>query len=109
MADVTSANVTLLDHWTEGGSVGKRRVALHVQVAINAAGSGATGGKIPASAFGLRTIEEVSNAVRSDNAAAHALVPNYAGSEVYSIHNNTPANITGTYNIVLKGQTLGVN
>jgi hypothetical protein len=109
MADVTSANVTLLDHWTEGGLNGKRLTALKVQVAITAAGSGATGGKIPASAFGLREVEQVSNTVKSDNTAAHAMVPNANGSEVLSMHNNSPANITGTYNFIVKGQTLGVN
>lgn len=109
MADVTSANVTLLDHWTEGGLNGKRFAALKVQVAITAAGSGATGAKIPASAFGLRVVEQVSNAVNAANTAAHPLVPSADESEVLSMHNNVPANITGTYEFIVKGQTLGVN
>ena len=105
MADLTRANVTILNSWTEGSVTGKRHTALDVQAAITAAGSGASSNKIPASAFGMSTIVEVSNAVDSTNASVLTASPNYADTEVLLSAGNsaTPTSVTGTYRFIVKG------
>jgi len=106
MADLTSANVTLLDHWTEGATNGKRRSALKVSAAITGAGSGGSTAKIPAVAFGLRSIEEVSPLVKSDNAKQYIATPNAAEDEVLvqAGASNAPGDVTGTFVFVVRGQ-----
>jgi hypothetical protein len=111
MANVTQQDVTLLDHWTEGDVTGKRLSVLKVQVDVDGAGAGSAGAKIPASAFGLRKIEEVTNAVATDNSAVFVAVPNADGSEILirNEDDDTPASITEEIQLLVKGETLGVN
>ena len=105
MADLTRANVTILNSWTEGSVTGKRHTALDVQAAISAAGSGAASNKIPASAFGMSTIIEVSSAVNDANNSVLTASPNYADTEVLLSAGNsaTPTSVTGTYRFIVKG------
>jgi len=105
MADLTRANVTILNSWTEGSVTSKRHTALDVQAAITAAGSGAATNKIPASAFGMSTIIEVSSAVNSANNSVLTASPNYANTEVLLSAGTsaTPTSVTGTYRFIIKG------
>lgn len=105
MADLTRANVTILNSWTEGSVNGKRHTALEVQAAITSAGSGASSNKIPASAFGMSTIIEVSSAVNDANSSVLTASPNYADTEILLSAGNsaTPTSVTGTYRFIVKG------
>jgi len=107
MADLTQSGVTVLDTWTEGNVNGKRRVALRCQVALSGAGSGATSNKIPASAFGLKKVEEVSLLVNDDSDLVIAASPNYAGTEIIlkAAGTNAPASYTDTFRCIVKGET----
>ena len=105
MADLTRANVTILNSWTEGSVSSKRHTALDVQAAISSAGSGAASNKIPASAFGMSTIIEVSSAVNDANSSVLTASPNYADTEILLSAGNsaTPTSVSGTYRFIVKG------
>jgi hypothetical protein len=107
MADLASTGVTLLDAWPDGGTSGKRRTALKLEIVLAAAGSGATSNKIPASALGLSTIEEVSSFVKSDGLVIVPATPNIAGNEIIlgGGASNANASYTGTFRCIVKGQT----
>jgi hypothetical protein len=105
MADLTRANVTILNSWTEGGVASKRHTALQVQAEITSAGSGASSNKIPASAFGMSSIIDCSDLIKSDDAAVVSSAPNYAGTELLLSAGNstTPTSVTGTFRGIVKG------
>lgn len=107
MANAARSNVTLLGSWPEGGICGKRRTALAVEIALTSAGSGAADNKIPASAFGLSSIEEVSPLVNDSNDLVIVGTPNFDGSELLlkAAATNAPASYTDTFRCVVKGQT----
>lgn len=79
MAALTSSNVRTVAAWTEGGLTGKRRKVKRVEVHGGAWG-GATN-TIPASAFGLRVVEEVTPINYADK--LYLALPNVAGDTVY--------------------------
>ena len=67
---------------------------------------GASPGQIPASLYGLRYIEQVSNLIKSDNSAILPCNESYDGSSLLgvAVATGAPANIpAGTYGIVLEG------
>lgn len=105
MSDLSRSNVTILNSWTEGSVVGKRHTALQVQAVISSAGSGISSNKIPASAFGLSSIIDISDLVRSDNNEVVNAAPNYAGTEVLTSAGNstTPTSVTGTFRFIITG------
>jgi hypothetical protein len=105
MADLTRANVTILNSWTEGSVTGKRHTALEVQAVISSAGSGASSNKIPASAFGMSQIIEVGNIVNNANSSVLTASPNYTNTEILISAGNsaTPTSVTGTYRFIVKG------
>ena len=81
MAALTAANVRLIRAWTANMPVGKRQRCRHVEVH-----GGSFGGEtntMPASAFGLRVIEEVTSAVYG--LKGYYLVPKSDGSLVYAM------------------------
>ena len=88
--------------------MGKRRVALAVTVAISGAGSGDSSKTIPASAFGLRVIEEVSPLVNDSDDLIIVASPNYDGTEIIlkAAGTNVPADFTDTFRGVVKGHTV---
>jgi len=90
MANLTSANVRTIQAWTEGGLNGKRRVAKRVEI-FDATVGGLTN-QIPASAFGMRVVEETTAAYNADTTHAVATVPSASGGAVYlytALDNNT--------------------
>lgn len=105
MADLTRANVTILNSWTEGGVNSKRHTALEVQAAITSAGSGASSNKIPASAFGMSLIIDVSSFVNDANNSVLTASPNYTDTEILLSAGNsaTPTSVTGNYRFIVKG------
>ena len=64
MANITSANVRTIQAWTEGGLNGKRRIGKRVEL-YNAEAGGTTN-LIPASAFGMRVVEETTAAMNAN-------------------------------------------
>jgi hypothetical protein len=90
MADVSSAEVTILRSWSEGGTNGRNRIGLLAKIAKS---GGITAGtltnKIPASAFGLRIIESCSNLYVYTVSGGAAVTlnpasPNYDGTLVHT-------------------------
>jgi hypothetical protein len=81
MAALTSANVRLIRAWTEGTPVGKKRRVRHVEV-YNGSFGGETN-TMPASAFGLRVIEEVTSAVYG--LKGYLMVPKSDGSVAFAM------------------------
>jgi hypothetical protein len=80
MAALTAANVRLIRSWTEGGLNNKKRRVRHVEV-YGGTWGGATN-TMPAAAFALSTIEEVSPAVYG--LKGFHLAPKTDGSVVYA-------------------------
>jgi len=88
MGALTTANVRIIRKWTEGGLNAKKRSCRHVEVYGGTWGGGTN--TMPASAFSLRVIEEVSPAVyglkgfhvapASDGSVAYAMDTVGAGS-----------------------------
>ena len=78
MAALTSANVRNIKSWTEGAVTGKRRKVRRVEV-YNGSWGGATN-TMPASAFGLTVVEEVTPGLYDSH--AFVAVPVVDGSEV---------------------------
>jgi len=84
-ATLTSANVRTIQAWVEGDLAAKRRIGKRVEVHTSA-DSTAAGGEvnvIPASAFGLSVIEEVTTPYNADTKRAVCAVPNEDGSLIY--------------------------
>jgi hypothetical protein len=106
MSDVAATNVTIVKSWTEGDLHSKRFICKLVSVEITAAGSGAEGAKIPASAFGFSKVEQVSNVVKSDDSVIYAGSPNVDLDEVLigGVADGIPVAVTGTFQFVVKGQ-----
>jgi hypothetical protein len=111
MADFTSAGFTQLDAWPDSGANGKRRLAIKCTLNLSAAGSGAASNKIPASALGLKSIEEVSGFVKSDNTVVVPASPNATGDEILlgGGASSATTSYTGLFTTIVKGQTLANN
>ena len=82
MAALTSANVRTIRAWTEGALTGKRRSVRMVEVHGGAWGGGSN--TMPATAFGLRVIEEVTPANYGDK--VYPLVPSSSGATIYAFN-----------------------
>lgn len=110
MANLTSSGVKLLT--SENYPLGDRfQKSMHesqgdYQVVLVAQGDGADGSNIPASAFGMSVIREVSGVVKSDNSIQLVATPKYDGSGILlkAAGTNAPAQYTGTFNMRVKGQ-----
>jgi hypothetical protein len=107
MADLTSAGVTLVDSWSEGGVTGKRALAKKVTLVLTATGTGGAGAKIPAAALGMASIEDVSPLIQSTNAAVVPASPNAAGNEIIlgGGTSGAAAVYTGTFTCIVRGQS----
>jgi hypothetical protein len=79
MAAATSSNVRLITAWTEGSLTSKRRQCRRVEIVGGSFGGASN--TIPASAFGLTVVEEVSPANYFDK--VYLATPNSAGDTVY--------------------------
>lgn len=105
MPNLTKAAVTVKSSWTEGSVTGKRHVVLQCKATLAAQGSGAAGGKIPASAFELSEIIETSNFVADDATEIIPAVATGDGLEILLEDGAlAPANATGTYHFTVRGQ-----
>ena len=80
MAALTSANVRIIRSWTESGLANKKRSVRHVEVYGGTWGGGTN--TMPASAFALSVVEEVSPAVYG--LQGFHLAPASDGSVVYA-------------------------
>lgn len=98
MASLTSANVRTIKEWVEGDLCTKRRMVKRIEMFSIAAGG--TSNTIPATAFGMKVIEEVSIPYNANTTRAVAATPNADGSLVYlfaAVDNNTaPADVTAS-------------
>lgn len=110
MAALTSANVRVIKEWVEGELHGKRHVCKRVEV--HGVTVGGTTNIMPATAFGLTVIEQVTPLYNGTSAAAIAAVPDDDGSEVYLYtaldNSQAPGDITmaatpGGHYFVIKG------
>lgn len=79
MAALTYANVRLIKAWVEGNVVGKRRKIRRVEVHGGDWGDGTD--PMPAAAFGLSVIEEVTPATYGTT--AYVMAPASDGSKAY--------------------------
>jgi hypothetical protein len=82
MASLTSANIRLIANWVEGEVYSKRRIAKRVE-AFNGTAGGTTN-LIPATAFGLRVIEEVTSAYDATTGGLVAMAPSPDGANVHT-------------------------
>ena len=80
MANLTTANVRILRSWTEAGLNSKKRKCRHVEVYGVTVGGGTN--TMPASAFSLTVVEEVSPALYG--LQGFHLAPKGDGSVVYA-------------------------
>ena len=80
MAALTTANVRTIKAWTEGAVTGKRRKVRRVEVYSGSWG-GATN-TMPASAFGLSVVEEVTPVLYNDTDVWLA-TPSVDGTKVF--------------------------
>lgn len=110
MADLAKSAVTVLNQWTEGGLNGKRVSCRQVSLVLTAQGS--TANKIPASVLGLKSIEQCTTFVKSDNAKVYIASPDAAGVNLLLVDltqatdaNRIPADITATVLGIVKGQS----
>ncbi len=111
MANVASTDVTIL---AGGFPLGDRfqkdmqESQLDVSVVLDAAGDGTSTHLIPASAFGMWVIREVSGIVKSDNSVILKGSPTASGDGILlsNAGSNAPAQYTGTFNMRVKGQVL---
>jgi hypothetical protein len=105
MASLTSSLVTVVKRWTEGGTNGRMRTVVLARIA--ATSMGGTTNTIPASAFGLASIERCTNAVKSDDSVIRVCAPSYDRSKVLVVAaqetSSAPADVTGTFQLEVAG------
>lgn len=103
MSDIDSSAVTANRSWTDGGLAQKDRHCIAATVVLT--GQGTTTNKIPATAFGLSVIEEVSPFIASDDGTGYFATPSYDGTNIllFEDASDAPADETGTFKTVVKG------
>lgn len=110
MASLAKSGVTVRDSWYEGGApTTKKTKVMSVTIVLSSMG-GATN-TIPASAFGLTTIREVSTLQKSDDTLAVPAAPSYDGTKIFlynlaqatDANRDDPADFTGTFRCLVKG------
>lgn len=112
MPDLTSSGVTL--QTSENYPLGDRfqksmqESQGDYQVVLAAQGDGAAGSNIPAAAFGMSVIREISGVIKSDNSVMIVATPKADGSAILlkAAGTNAPAQYTGTFNMRVKGKVL---
>jgi len=82
MAALTSANVRTIRAWTEGGVTGKRRKVRMVEV--HGGSWGGSSNTMPASAFGLTSVEEATMGLLGTGNRAYPLAPDADGTKLYA-------------------------
>lgn len=92
MAALTSSNVRIVRAWKEGDLTGKRRSVRRVEV--HGGAWGGSSNTMPATAFGLRVIEEVTPAVYGTK--VWFAYPSTDGTLIYltTATNTSPADLT---------------
>ena len=108
MAAITYANVNVIDSWERGSKSGKF-TSLVQRVAVTLSAQGATAGDLPASAFGLAEVYEVSPATLDASgtytAVDLAIVPNGTSIFPAAYTNGAPTNLTGILYFILTGRS----
>lgn len=101
MANLASTAVTVVESWTEGDTYGKRLNVFYVKVVLSAQGGGTN--LIPASVImpGFNTIVSGGTFVKSDNSDVQVSSPSYDRTNL--LLGLTPADVTGTYQGIVKG------
>lgn len=105
MADLTSAGVSVSRTMSETRSNGLTLFEKACTVTLATNGTMTAGEKIPASAFGLSSLEEVSAFVKSDNTEVLAAgISNDRGNVLLkAAGSNAPAAYSGAYTCVVRG------
>lgn len=112
MANLTKADIVIRDSWWEGGApLTKKTKVLSVTLTLTSQGIATAGSQIPASAFGLTTIREVTPLQKSDNTILAPAAPSYDGSLILTYDNSNatdatrdaPVALTGTFRCLVKG------
>src|ERR1700678_2606187 len=103
---LTSENYPLGDRFQK--SMQESQGDYQVVLAGNGDGNFGGGSDIPASAFGMSVIREVSGVTKSDNSVILVAAPKADGSGILlkAAGTNAPAQYTGTFNMRVKGQML---
>ena len=98
MASLTSANVRTVKEWVEGEVYSKRHIAKRVEV--HGVTVGGLTNTIPASAFGMRVIEEITAPYNANSGHAVGAAPAADGSVAYlytALDNSTdPADVAAS-------------
>lgn len=104
MASLAASGVTTNDNYNEGGNNGKKFSVIEATVVLSSMGG--TTNKILASAFSLTTISRSTTLVKTDNSAAYLTAPSADGTFllVFPTAADTPADVSGTFNITLHGK-----
>lgn len=100
MADLARSAVTFNREWTEG----RNRSIFVRDVTCVLTGQGGATNKILASVLGFLEIYEVTAAIKSDNGTAYVANPSYTGNMI--LLGTTPADVTATVRMMVKGRTL---
>lgn len=105
MAALTPSAVTVLRSWTDGGVSGKERIVKRVSFAVT--GQGTNTNAIPASAFGLRVIEECTNfIINAPGLGLRVAVPHHDGSKILLYDMNDATDATRSAPKDFTGETL---
>lgn len=81
MANLTSANVRVVKEWVEGEVYAKRRIAKRVET--HGVTVGGLTNLMPATAFGMRVIEEVTAPYNANSGHAVGAAPAQDGSAMF--------------------------
>jgi hypothetical protein len=81
MANLTSANVRVIQEWVEGDVYSKRRIGKRVEA--HGVTVGGTTNLMPATAFGLKVIEEVTTPYAATTGHAVSAAPADDGSAMF--------------------------
>jgi hypothetical protein len=83
MASLTSASVTQVDAWSEGGTHGKKRSVIRFTfTTLGSPGNGSAANPIPAAAFGLTKITEVGPLFNTTDTQLVIGVPDATGANL---------------------------
>lgn len=101
MAALTSTGVNIVETWKEGGTNARKFLTRKATLTLVSQG-GATN-NIPAALFGMKTIWYVTSAVKSDS-TQQVFLPSYDGLTLNAITSGSPADVSGTFSVIVSGK-----
>ncbi len=103
MGAVAASAVTVEDTWYSEGPSGRKLKTVRAIVVLSTQGSDTN--YILTSLFdGLEIAEKVSSFVSSDNSAVYPGSRSYDGSRIYVVDSHAPADVTGTFKVIITGK-----